>query len=126
MKKAKAKQDNKYKIINIVFACLIVALAGALVYCGSNMYSAEDKEYLALQDHLLNRHVEMMYEQEDRWQVCEMDSRGISKDNDVYVRFWCQTYDTTTGQPAGETDYRTLYFQHRADAWGGYAEALGD
>ena len=127
MKKQTKAQNNNFKILSIILGCVSVILLGALIYCCTNMKSAEDKEYLALQDHLLNRHIQMMYE--NGTNVCGMESHSLSKDNDVAVKFWCQKYDTDTHEPIGSKEYHTLYFQHPANIQngkGGYAEALGD
>ena len=121
------KQKNNYKTLNIVFGCLMLVMAGILVYCGMNMKSASDQEYLKLQDHLLSRFVELNYQQEN--QVCGMEKHGLSKDNEVFVRFYCQNYDTDTHEPVGNKEYHTLYFQRPTtieNGTAGYAEALGD
>ncbi|MBR2766798.1 hypothetical protein IKD67_01800 [Candidatus Saccharibacteria bacterium] len=125
MKKQNTK--NNYKTPCIVLGCVVVALVGALIYCCANIKSAEDKEYLALQDHLLSRFVKLNYQKDN--QVCEMESHSLSKDNEVSVRFWCQNYDADTHEPSGSKEYHTLYFQHPSEfagGKGGYAEALGD
>ncbi|MDO4611477.1 MAG: hypothetical protein Q4B34_01290 [Candidatus Saccharibacteria bacterium] len=126
MKKAKAKQDNKYKIINAIFACIMIVMAGVMVYCGLNMKTAEEKEYLALQDHLYTQIVET--KGVGKW--CEVESHGLSKDNDVYVRFWCYKFNPDTNELTEEKVYNTLYFQKHTvlgDGYStGYAEALGD
>lgn len=123
------KQNSKtnFNTPCIILGCVSVVLLGALIYCFANMKSASDKEYLELQDHLLNRFVELNYQKDN--QVCEMESHGLSKDNEVSVRFWCQNYDTNTHKPVGAKEYHTLYFQHPTKfegGEGGYAEALGD
>lgn len=123
------KKTTNYKTFNIIFGCLMVIMAGALIYCGLNMSSAADREYLALRDHLLSRFIEEKYQQEDQNQVCQMESHGLSKDREVAVRFWCQDYDTETHETTSEKKYHTLYFQRPNLIPGGltsYAEALGD
>ena len=119
------KQKKDYKKFNVIFGILMVAMVGVLVYCGLNVKSAADKEYLDLQDHLLGRFIELNYQKEG--QVCKMEGHGLSKDFEVSVRFWCQSYDADTDQLTGEREYRTVYFQHPKTIDGGttgYAEAL--
>ncbi len=120
-------KPNKYRTLNIICGCLFIVMSGALAYCGINMKNEEEKEYLALEEHLLNRHIEMMYGREDR--ACGLESYGLSQDHEVAARFWCQDYSVDTHEPVGDKYYRTLYFQHpKVYEWGysGYAEALGD
>ncbi len=121
------KRNNSYKKINVVFGCLMVIMLGLLVYCGINMKSRSDKEYLNLQDHLLGRFVEINYKKDG--QVCKMENHSLSKDYEVSVRFWCQAYDKDTNKLVGDKVYHTLYFQRPSVIDGGvtgYAEALGD
>ena len=121
------KQKINYKSLNIVFGCLMLIMAGGLAYCSVNMKSASDQEYLKLQDHLLDRFVELNYQQEH--QVCEMEKHGLSKNNEIFVKFYCQNYDEITHEPVGDKEYHTLYFQHPTTIDGSmtsYAEALGD
>ena len=123
----KKQKSNNYKTATIILGCLLVITLGALIYCGINMKSASDKEYLNLQDHLLNRFVELNYEKEN--QVCQMESHDLSKDQEVAVKFWCQDYDKDTHEKIGNKQYHTLYFQHPQKIEGGetgYAEALGE
>lgn len=125
MKKQKSKIN--YKTLCMVLGCLAVILAGALIYCGTNMKSAEDKEYLSLQDHLLGRFVELNYQKDN--QICKMEGHELSKNNEVSVKFWCQNYDADTHEPVGGKEYHIVYFQHPTEfegGVGGYAEALGD
>ncbi len=120
-------KTDRYKILTIIFGCLFIAAFGALIYCGMNMKTEEEKEYLSLEEHLLGRHIEMMYGNEGR--LCGLESYGLSQDHEVAARFWCQDYDTETHEPVGDKYYHTLYFQHpKVYDWGysGYAEALGD
>lgn len=102
-------------------------MAVALGYCVANIKSDSDKEYLALQDHLLNRFVVLSYQKEN--QYCQMESHGLSENHEVFVRFWCQNYDGNTNEPVGEKEYHTAYFQRPSTIQGGitgYGEALGD
>ena len=105
----------------------MAAMIGVLVYCGMNIKSAADREYLDLQDHLLGRFVELNYQKEGR--VCEMEGHGLSGDHEVFIKFWCQNYDAGTDKLVGEREYHTVYFQRPKAIDGGtagYAEALGE
>ncbi len=121
-------KTNRYKTLTIIFGCLFIVTFGALVYCGINMKNEEEKEYLALEEHLLGRHIEMMYGRDDR--VCGLESYGLSQDHEVAAKFWCQDYSVDTNEPVGDKYYHTLYFQHPKHrpegGYPGYAEALGD
>ncbi len=121
------KQKKNYKKFNVVFGVLMVIMMGVLVYCGINIKSTADKEYLALQSHLLDRFVELNYQKEN--QICKMESYGLSENNEVSVKFWCQNYDVDTNKLSEEKEYHTLYFQHPTtmeNGTTGYAEALGE
>ena len=107
-KNTKAKNNNKYLKINIFFGVVIVVLVGALFYCGMNMKTHEDQKKIDLHEHLLNQVVQLTYGREHR--VCESVENGLSKDDDVYIRFWCQDY-SEDHEPITEKDYDTLYFQ---------------
>lgn len=126
-KNTKAKNNNKYLKFNIFFGVVIVVLVGALFYCGMNMKTHEDIEKINLHEHLLNLYVQSTYGGEGK--VCESVDNGLSKDGDVYIRFWCQEYNEDH-EPITEQKYHTLYFQHYGKAVdrynGPYAEALGD
>lgn len=119
------KQNNKNsKNLNYVFICVALVIAGILGYCSANLKNSYDQEFLNLRKHLLSRFVELKFAKDH--QVCEMEKDGLSKDNDVYARFWCQNHDPNTHEPIGEKIYHTLYFQRPKDSAFGYAEALGD
>ena len=123
--KQKTAQKDKYKVPCIVLGSIVVLLSAALAFVSfsTHLENAENKEYIALKDHLLEQHIEMLYGRENR--VCQMEKHGLSKDNDLYVRFWCQDYDAESHEPITGKEYNTLYFQHPTDN-GGWAEALGD
>lgn len=108
VKNTKAKNNNKYLKINIFFGVVIVVLVGVLFYCGMNMKTHEDQKKIDLHEHLLNQVVQLTYGREGR--VCESVENGLSKDDDVYIRFWCQDY-SEDHEPITEKDYDTLYFQ---------------
>lgn len=121
MKKSKnQKIQPKYRNIIIVLSVAVVALTGGLIYCGMNMKTAEEKEYLGVMPHLMSRHVDLMYDREGR--ACTAEEYGISKDNDPFVEFYCDEYEN--GELKERVDGYTLYFPHRAEATTGYAESL--
>lgn len=129
MKNKKSKKNNKYIKLNIFFGVVIVILLGLSFYLGMNVKTETDKKYLDLSDHLLKRHVDLVYSNETG-DYCEATSKGISKDGDVYVKFWCIKYDVNTQEQVSDKTYHTLYFQHPdpiKDPNGiGYAEATTD
>ena len=125
-KNTKAKNNNKYLKFNIFFGVVIVVLVGALFYCGMNMKTHEDQKKIALHEHLLNKVVQLTYGREHR--VCESVENGLSKDDDVYIRFWCQDY-SEDHEPITDKKYNTLYFQYSNETSNKYlkfAQALGD
>lgn len=124
MSNKKQKSKNNYAKFNILFAILIVASVITSVYCGINIKSSADKEYLALQDHLLNRFIQMKFNEEGK-RICGMESYGLSKENNVAVKYWCQDYNESH-EPVGDKAYHTLYFNHPDKEGHGYAEAVGD
>ncbi len=127
MKNKKSKKNNKYIKLNIFFGSVIVILLGLSFYLGMNVKTETDKKYLDLSDHLLKRHVEMKYGEMSDHNYCEATSKGISKDGDVFVRFYCLRIDSVSNQPVSAKEYHTLYFQHPDDPDAiGYGEALGD
>ena len=108
------------------FGIVIIGLIISLVVMNSKRLNKEDQEYLNLREYLLGRYIELSYEYDGR--DCLMENHGLSEDNDMYVRFWCQDYDENH-QALGEKQYHTLYFNrpHKDGAIEhGYAEALGD
>ena len=123
----KKTPQNNYTTINILLGCMMIIMAGALIYCGANIKSTSDKEFLNLRGHLFSRFIKLNYEKDN--QLCEVEKYGVSSNNEVYVRFWCQKYDSNTHKPASEKEFNTLYFQHPKTIEGGttgYAEALGE
>ena len=125
MKKQKDAR-KKYTTINIVIGATLAATVGILIYYVTQHNNTSDQEFLNLRDHLLSRFIQLDYGKDNR--VCEMVENGLSKDNDIYVKFWCQDYDEDTHEPS-EKVYHTLYFQHPTIINGyptSYAEALGE
>ncbi len=124
-KNTKAKNNNKYLKINIFFGVVIVVLVGALFYCGMNMKTHEDQKKIDLHEHLLDQFVRATYMKEGT--VCESVDNGLSKDDDVYIKFWCQDY-SEDHKPITDKHYYTLYFQStgtRIDKYtGAYSQAL--
>lgn len=123
----KNKKHTKPQKITIFFIITTVLFMGLSIYFGLNQKSHEDIEKINLHEHLLNLYVQSTYGGEGK--VCESVDNGLSKDGDVYIRFWCQKYNEDH-EPITEKDYDTLYFQHYGEAIdrynGPYAEALGD
>lgn len=127
MKKTKIRNKKQSEIIGILSALIIVMILG-MVYCIINIKTPEDKERLALHDHLVRSYIEASCRDRIGQEniVCEVDEEGISGDGDLYVKFWYQSYDPEKHTLNSEKEYRTLYFQHRDEALDGYAEALSE
>ncbi len=123
----KNKKHTKPQKITIFFIVTTILFMGLSIYFGLNQKSHEDIEKINLHEHLLNLYVQSTYGGEGK--VCESVDNGLSKDGDVYIRFWCQDYNEDH-KPITEQKYHTLYFQHYGEAVdrynGPYAEALGD
>ena len=121
------KKTQNFKIFNAIICLLFITMLGLLLYCGFNMKTTSDMEFLGLQDHLLNSYIKLRYQEDHR--VCEVESHFISDDGDFAVRFWCQDYSNDAHEPNSDKQYHTLYFQKPRVIEGGttgYAEALGD
>lgn len=122
----------------IVLTILVAGLTGGLIYAVAHMKTAEEKEYLVVYEHLMQRYPELKCADGDRAamvraeegeeepskynHVCVMTDYGISKDGDPYVSYVQYKYDKNTHEKIDEGTEITLYFQYRND---GYAEALG-
>ena len=122
----KTKENKKYLYLNISFGCVIVGLIIGLIVSIAKLPNQEDQEYLNLREHLLNRFIEVSYGREGR--VCSSEDRGLSEDGDIYVKFWCQDYNSDQ-QPSGDKQFHTLYFNRPYKDGAiehGYAEALGE
>lgn len=130
----------------IVLTILVAGLTGGLIYAVAHMKTAEDKEYLAVYEHLMQRYPELRCTMEDALydpdselgdtvyagmkrdksiqeaHTCVMTDYGVSKDGDPYVSYIRYSYNPETHEQKGEGEKLTLYFQHSDDH---YAEALG-
>lgn len=133
-----------YKIATIVLAAISVGLLGGLIFAVTQ--TSEEKEYLGVYEHLMQRYPELKCESGSREQitavqddngkyigmlkdeklpdtrVCMMTDYGVSKDGDPYVSYVQRTYDPETHEQKSAKNM-TLYFQHYN---GHYAEALGE
>ena len=122
----KNKKHLKLQKITIFFIITTVLFMGSSIYFGLNQKSNEDQKKIALHEHLLNKVVQLTYGREHR--VCESVENGLSKDDDVYIRFWCQDY-SEDHEPITDKKYNTLYFQYSnetSNKYLKYAQALGD
>ena len=122
----KNKKHLKLQKITIFFIITTVLFMGSSIYFGLNQKSHEDQKKIALHEHLLNKVVQLTYGREHR--VCESVENGLSKDDDVYIRFWCQDY-SEDHEPITDKKYNTLYFQYSnetSNKYLKYAQALGD
>jgi len=148
--KTKNKQDRTriYIGVIIILAVAVVGLLGGLIFTATRTAARtyEEKEYLAVYEHLMSRYPEMKCVAEDDVNItavqdedgkylgvvqdedipdtrtCTMTGYGVSKDGDPYVSYAQQTYDPKTHEKKGEEEHLTVYFQHYN---GHYADALG-
>lgn len=124
----KMKKENKTQTIIIaILSVAVIALAGGLIYCATNMKTGTEKEHLAMHKHLLAQYIRSSCKEHNGDKsspVCQVEKEGISKDGDPYVVYWGQDYDQATHQPKGAKEYGTLYFQHSATAADGFSEAF--
>ena len=115
MKKQKNKKSQtKYPCIIIVLCVAIACLIGGVIYCGTNMKSYEEREYLDVYEHLLSSYVFRSCDElmgNDAY-VCQIDSYGVSKDGDPYVKFKATEYNTEGHEPTGKVQMGTIYFDH--------------
>lgn len=124
-KNNKNKFDKKNAAIAILSLLVVVLGVLSISFASSKRISDIDEQRLSLHKHLLNRHIAETCrgEHDGEYEACGLVEEGISKDNDLYAKIWCQKYDRETQQLVGEKRYRTLYFQHDEGAIDGYAEA---
>lgn len=121
----------------IVLTVLVAGLTGGLIYAITQMKTAEEREYLAVYEHLMEHYPERKCEIENKSQdiaakekgeefldvrTCVTTDYGISKDGDPYVSYVQYISNPKTHERKDEKKF-TLYFQHRGDY---YTEAVGE
>lgn len=126
-KKKTRNVKNRYKILNMVFGTLLAIFVCIVIYCGLNMKTAEERKVLDMKEYFIAQILDnwCMNVENEKNNLCIIESTGLSEDNDLYVKFKHQIYDPETHQLI-DTKYHTLYFPYRPDSPNHYAQSLGD